>query len=92
MVTKNSIEPEMSRRQLLGWLAVGASGLLVPAIVKPKPKVFDMGRCASGSFYEFIHPSGCRCLACSYYKSNYPVLYNYESVNPFRQVGWNKLP
>jgi hypothetical protein len=44
MATKNLIETEMSRRQMLGWLAVGATGLLIPAIVKPKPKVFDMGR------------------------------------------------
>ncbi len=27
----------INRRQLLGWMATGATGLLIPAIVKPKP-------------------------------------------------------
>lgn len=33
----------LSRRDLL---KVGAMGLIVPRLIKPRPKVFDMGRCA----------------------------------------------
>ena len=40
------MEPKLTRRDLLGWAAVGAAGILVPTIVraKPRPVVFDMGK------------------------------------------------
>lgn len=34
----------MTRRNWLGWAATGAAGLLLPTVVRPAPKVFDMGR------------------------------------------------
>jgi hypothetical protein len=34
----------LDRRQFLGWAATGAAGILMPGIVRPKAKVFDMGR------------------------------------------------
>lgn len=35
---------ELNRRGFLGWSAVGLTGLLVPELVRPRAKVFDMGR------------------------------------------------
>jgi hypothetical protein len=37
-------DPNLSRRGFLGWAATGAAGLLLPSVVKPRAKVFDMGR------------------------------------------------
>lgn len=34
----------IDRRAFLGFAAAGAGGLLLPTIVRPKAKVFDMGR------------------------------------------------
>jgi hypothetical protein len=34
----------MGRRQFLGYAAAGAAGILLPTIVRPEAKVFDMGR------------------------------------------------
>lgn len=34
----------LTRRGFLGWTATGAAGLLVPGLIGPRPKVFDMGR------------------------------------------------
>ncbi len=33
-----------SRRSFLGWLPAGAAAILLPSILRPKPKVFDLGR------------------------------------------------
>ena len=37
---------DLSRRDFLGWSAVGLAGLLVPSreLIRPAAKVFDMGR------------------------------------------------
>jgi len=34
----------MHRRAFLGFVATGPAGILVPAIVRPRARVFDMGR------------------------------------------------
>lgn len=35
---------EMGRRAFLGWAATGAAGLMLPGVIRPRAKVFDMGR------------------------------------------------
>jgi hypothetical protein len=42
----------LSRRGFLGYLGLTAGGLLVPQIIKPAPKVFDMGRGLRSGFVE----------------------------------------
>jgi hypothetical protein len=32
------------RRDFLGWTAIGAAAILAPKLIRPEPKVFDMGR------------------------------------------------
>lgn len=44
MKTQNGEIMSLSRRSFLGWMAVGASEVLAPAIIRPAPKVFDLGR------------------------------------------------
>jgi hypothetical protein len=40
------------RRDFLGWTAAGAAAILAPKLIRPEPKVFDMGRGLRSGFVE----------------------------------------